>query len=186
MKRTAETAIYEVFAANVGRPDHILCKNLRREMIKLKKEFDINELTRELSDLYPFYEDSESELLRAYLFQFHEKHTNSPVVKLLCEKYNNDGVLVFQKDSNVYVVHSNNKAHSREAFPIQVSRWVLDMGSVGDGVYPTIEDALRADQLFHKKLVEESELEALQERMVNPESEHQERRKELTGSYCLS
>jgi hypothetical protein len=166
--------------------DNTLYKNLRRLRYGSSDKFSEKEIHESLSDLYLFYDDSPSLRLRAFLRNSYEIHNNFPSKMLLVDKYNSDGILVLKQDSMIYVVHPNNKIASRETNPIQVSKWILDRGVVGDSLYPNVEKAIQEEGLISKEIIKEEDVCAIEENILEAENAYQKRQKEFTGEYNLN
>jgi hypothetical protein len=164
-----------------------LFKTLMRQARVLEAECGEKAVTEVLADLYPFFEDCEHKLLRAYLLNRYERHNNNPVTNSLIEKYVTEGILVFISGEGQYkTVHCNNKAFSRGKYPIQVSRWYEDRGVCGDALYGSVEDAIKSEGLAVLRLVSDEMLDLVGDALVSAEVAFQESYKSNSGEYRLN
>lgn len=179
-----EKAITDLLSLQLADAQFLKC--LRRKANELRKSIDESAVSRALSDLFPFFEDSQCKMLVAYLQWHYERHNNHPALNQLLHKYNQEGVLVLSNTMGVFkVVHCNNKLYSREKNPIQVSHWHLERGVCGDSIYQSFEQAVKSEGLLSMAVVVD-DLDEIQDKLVNAECEYQERYKECFGEYRLS
>ncbi|MEH6454725.1 MAG: hypothetical protein V7749_00255 [Cocleimonas sp.] len=184
--RTAESVISDVLMLELD--DHELLKVLRKTVISAYREFDKETVNEFLAEMYPFYENSPSELLQAYLLSKYElHHHHNPVSEVIEKTFNENGIVVLSDaDGIIKVIHLNTKSHSRNKHPIQVSKWQLSRGVFGDSVHCSLQTAIKDESLTRLKIVKQSELEAIESALVDAETSFQYQFKEQTGQYRLS
>ncbi|MBB1390170.1 hypothetical protein H5185_12175 [Shewanella sp. SG44-6] len=166
--------------------DRTFLKLLRREAIRLRQQIDESIVSTALSELYPFFENSQITTLVNYLHSHYERNNHHPALNNLLSLYTEEGILVLSNtDGSIKVVHCNNKQCSRIKYPIQVSHWILDRGVCGDAVYESLEKAIKSEGLISLKIIEDN-LEEIQDNLIKSECDFQERYKESFGEYRLS
>lgn len=181
-----EFKISQVLLNHPSQNDHDLYRRFRDLKRENKDNYSDAEFNREFSDLHPFFCDSESPLLKAFLFNHNQAHNNNPIAKEIAGIYENNGIVVLKNNEMIYVVHCNNKLDTRGQYPIQVSKWILNRGVVGDSIYSNIEDAIKEEGLISREIVSEDDFGPIEDNILKAECSYQERQKAEFGSYCLS
>ena len=184
--RTAESVISDVFMLDID--DHERLKILRKTVISAYREFDRGSVNEFLAEMYPFYEDSPSELLQAYLLSKYElHHHHNPVSEYIENTFNEHGIVVLSDNDGLYkVVHINVKQQSRLTYPIQVSTWRMGQGVVNDSVHCSLQAAIKDGSLTRLNIVHQTEFDNIENALVEAESVFQHNYKKHTGQFRLS
>ncbi|MEZ9709411.1 hypothetical protein AB4254_12085 [Vibrio breoganii] len=158
--------------------DRALFKSIIKSQRSLKEEFGEDAFDEAMSELYPFYENSESELFRVYLLNKHLKFNNIDRVEDLAKQFEDDGILVMSETPSLekgalYKTVLHNQSRTSEAYPIQVSYWRVDSGTSYHAQYSSVEKAIKDESLVGYVEVPEDKLDHLEVNAVESEFRYQ-------------
>lgn len=152
--------------------DASFLKQLRRNRKELNLQYGYDAVIEVLAVYQPFYEDSQSGLLKEYLLAALEAKNGGVKRKLLVDQYHESNILAALSGNLLYVAHPNPQSNSM-THTIQVSVWSLGGGVLSDHAYSTIEKATE-DQCFQsKEVLSTDQLQGYEDSLVAAEASYQ-------------
>lgn len=166
---SVDAAIATIFLLNDG-SDKLIHRAIFKNRTELNKKFGKEAVTKELSDLYHLYSDSDSTLLVGTLKLAY--NTTHRVAEKIAETYLKDDFLLVAIGELLFIVHPSTKP-SHVKHPIQVSVVSEKNGVIGDSLHATVCDAIRHRQLEQGTVISNDEFSAIEDRVVEAETRYQ-------------
>ncbi|OEE37267.1 hypothetical protein A1QO_03965 [Vibrio genomosp. F10 str. ZF-129] len=169
-----------------AKTDIELNKLLFRNQGRLNSVFTRRSVDKVLSDLLPFFKETDSKGLLVRLNQATNRFMKLDEIKQSINQYQCDGILAGQNENFIYVVRPNTWANHVQ-LPFMLTTWSFEQGASLDTQWASLQSALH--EIFvlnNSQRLTLDNLILLEEKLLNKQIEVEEKRKEIISHWNAS